>query len=219
MPLATSVQAEGLRDIDAYAAAHGLDLALHLGFDGFASFPIDRDGHPVFAGFAPPRDGFWLAVTLDGQPFATYAAMPMDLVTNLTEHLVVDGLYHGTDRWSVVTEEGRAITDAVTGVCMFGGGIVVDLPRRGSPESKLMVTLLPLAGRVLGNALYGAEHFVYFQTTGRKLVGRTDRQRLAEGAIRWTRDGHDLGPRTLGYASWAHVLRSLDAFRATAPTP
>lgn len=219
MTLATSVQADGLREIDAYAAAHGLDLSLHLGFDGFASFPIDRGGHPVFAGFTPPRDGFWIAVTLDGRPFATYAAMPMDLVTNLTEHLVVDGLYPGVDRWSVVTEEGRAITDSIEGLCMFGGGIVVDAPKRGTPESKLMVTLLPLAGRVLGHALYGAAHFIYFQTAGRALVQRTDRQRLAEGAIRWTRDGHDLGPRTLGYASWDHVVESLKAFRANFPTP
>src|SRR5690606_12872021 len=102
----------------------------------------------------------------------------------------------------------------------------VDKPRRGTTESRMMVTLLPLAGRVLGHALYrdsrtkrGVEHFIYFQTAGRKLVQRTDRQRLAAGAIRWTRDGQDPGPRTLGYASWDHVAESLAAFRATSPTP
>lgn len=202
-----------------YMNDRGLDYTRHLWFDGFAEYPIERDGHPVFAGFKPPHDGFWLAVTLDGKPFATYAAMPMDLVSNLTEHFEVDGLYRGQDRWEIVDPEARAFCDTITGTVMFGGGIVVDKPQRGTNKSRLMMTLLPLLGRIIGRDLYHADHFIYLQPAGRSFSARTDRQHVWPGAVRWTRNGEELGPpRVLGYASWAHVEESIDQFLASSPT-
>lgn len=218
MPLHQSVPAEGLREIDSFAREHDLDLSLHLGFDGFAEYPIERGDHPVFAGFLPPRDGFWIAVTLHGQPFATYAGMPIDLVTNLTEHFVVDGLYPGDDRWSVVTDEGRVVCDAVTGKCLFGGGLLVDPGFRGTVHSRIAVDILPITGRVLGRTLYDSEHFIFLMKAGRKLVGRMDAEVICHDAIRWTRNGEDLGPRTLGYSSWGFSAQKLRALTANAPT-
>lgn len=221
MPLHPSIPIDGLQDIDAYAASHGLDMNLRLGFDGFASFPIDRGGHPVFAGFLPPRDGFWIAVTLDGRPFATYAAMPMDPAESLSEHFEIDGLYPGDDRWEIVDPDTRALCNTIRTTTMFGGGIVVDIRHRRTERSRRMMTLLPLAGRILGHALYGAEHFVYLQPASRSFSARTDNGFMRPLAVRWTRNGEDLGaPRTFGHASWDHVGESLLAFRrATAPTP
>lgn len=214
MTLHHTVPADGLREIDQYAARHGLDLSLHLGFDGFAEYPLDRGGHPVFAGFTPPRDGFWIAVTLDGEPFATYAAMALELATTLTDLLETVGLYRG-EEWRVVTEEGRAVTNAVTDLAMFNGGIVVDASGRGTEASRAVVELLPIAGRAIGHGLYDAEHFFYFVKEGRRLGKRFAPEVLCERAIRWTRDGHDLGLRDLGYVSWGFARKRLEALSAT----
>src|SRR5690606_33018114 len=114
----------------------------------------------------------------------------------------------------------RALCCTISTTTMFGGGIVVDRAHRGTERSRLMMTLLPLAGRVLGRALYRAEHFVYLQPAGRSFSARTDNGFMRPLAVRWMRHGQDLGePRTFGHASWAHVAESLAAFRATSPTP
>lgn len=197
-----------VRDLD-------LELIHHNGFGRLEALDMDRGGQPVFKGFTPEAspDGFWIEARVHGRPIATYGAYPMILADTLTSHIELEGWYPcDNERWRV-TGSARELTDSITDMAVFSGGIVVTPDMRKTEISRMLVWMLPMVGRTLGIERWGARHFVFMVKPNIPGLGVRFRPQRLEPEIEWLRDGEPFGlPRLFGYASQAFARRQADEF-------
>ncbi|MDF1791610.1 MAG: hypothetical protein P1U88_06855 [Thalassobaculaceae bacterium] len=205
-----------LTETNAFVQHLDLELIHHGGFDTLEALDMDRGGQPVFKGFTPAvsPDGFWIEARLHGRPIATYGAYPMILSDNLTSHIELEGWYPCDNESWRVTGSARSLTDRITDMAVFSGGIVVTPDMRKTEISRMLVWMLPMVGRSLGIDRWAARHFVFMVKPNIPGLGVRFRPERLEPEVEWVRDGAAFGlPRLFGYASQAFAQRQADEFR------
>lgn len=205
-----------LADTNRFIRDQDLELIHHDGFDHLEALEMDRGGQPVFRGFTPEvsPDGFWLEARLHGRPIATYGAYPMVLADTLTSHIELEGWYPSEDESWRVTDAARGLTDTITDMAVFSGGIVVTPDMRKTEVSRMLVWMLPMVGRSLGIARWEAPHFVFMVKPNIPGLGVRFRPERLEPEVEWTRNGEPFGlPRLFGYASMNFAFRQAEEFR------
>ena len=198
---------------EAWAAEHGLAFEVFQSWDGFAPLFEDLGEQTAFEGYAEPMQGFWVKISHNGKPMATYASYWLPLLGNLREHVERRGWYNGaTDTWAF-KGDAVALAEAIEGAVMFNGGIAVDHRyRRNGDKGDLglsgnLSTVLPEMGRVIGYGLFAVPGSVFMIKPEIHTNAQNAKpQGLADG-VDWFRDGRPYGPRRLlGWTSTPAAL-------------
>lgn len=208
MPLATSVQADGLRDdhlsryfeaFDAYMESQGLKVR-RIPFDVFLAH-YARCGAEPFAGFGQGTPSIFWGVFADDQMIATWAAKPYLLLPGETLRAMLEtrGAYRSdNETWRL---EGAAadLADTVTGHGVFEGGLIVPEHWRRKRETDIAIAEMPSFVRVASVAHWQTPHVWFFVKAGRALASRFKAQYLTNTVV-WRKDGalKDNVTRSLG---------------------